>query len=521
MLCLLVVLSWGMAEPKVNGDKDFVLHTRKRVTVEGGLRLVSETASWAPARTAVIVCDMWNAHWCAGATRRVAEMAPRANDFVEKARSMGALIIHAPSDTLSFYKDHPGRKRAMAAPKASNLPAFLANWSGKLDGEAGATWPIDQSDGGCDCQPRCKTRKAWSRQIDAIKIHDIDAISDSGVEVWNLLEARDVRHVILLGVHTNMCVIGRPFGLRNMVRAGRNVVLVRDLTDTMYNSRKAPLVNHFTGTDLIIQYIERYVCPTVTSSDLTGRAPFRFKNDKRKRIVFLSAEGEYGACYTLPVFARELALKHGFSCTICQGSTDKRGPHRNAIPGMAQLADADLAVLFARRRALPAGDMARLKAYLKQGKPLIAIRTSSHAFAPREKLAPGLATWPDFDAQVLGAHYTGYPKGAASVMAAPDAAGHPILEGLKGPYTLKETIYRHAPLADTCQVLLTGKCISIEGADKRYQKPAGHVSDQPVAWTNRYGKARIFYSTFGGHREAFKQPWFKRLLLNAVYWALK
>ena len=62
-----------------------------------------------------------------------------------------------------------------------------------------------------------------------------DAISDSGVEIWNLLEERGINNVILLGVHTNMCVLGRPFGLRQMAKNGKNVVLMRDMTDTMYN----------------------------------------------------------------------------------------------------------------------------------------------------------------------------------------------------------------------------------------------------------------------------------------------
>ena len=76
-----------------------------------------------------------------------------------------------------------------------------------------------------------------------------------------------------------MCVIGRPFGLRNMKKFGKNVVLVRDLTDTMYNSRMRPYVNHFKGTELIVEYIEKYVCPTITSSHVTGQPIFKFQGD--------------------------------------------------------------------------------------------------------------------------------------------------------------------------------------------------------------------------------------------------
>jgi hypothetical protein len=87
--------------------------------------------------------------------------------------------------------------------------------------------------------------------------------------------------VILLGVHLNMCVLGRPFGIRQMINVGKNVALMRDMTDTMYDHRMPPKVNHFAGTDLVIEHVEKYWCPSFTSSDLTGRAPFRFSEDVR------------------------------------------------------------------------------------------------------------------------------------------------------------------------------------------------------------------------------------------------
>jgi hypothetical protein len=88
-----------------------------------------------------------------------------------------------------------------------------------------------------------------------------------------------------------MCVLGRPFGLRQMSRNGKHVVLMRDMTDTMYNPKRWPYVDHFTANDLIVSHIERYVCPTITSDQLIGGKPFRFRNDKRKErdIVALSS----------------------------------------------------------------------------------------------------------------------------------------------------------------------------------------------------------------------------------------
>jgi hypothetical protein len=115
-----------------------------------------------------------------------------------------------------------------------------------------------------------------------------------------------VKNVILTGVHTNMCVLGRPFGLRQMAKNGKNVVLMRDMTDTMYNPERWPYVSHFTGTDLIVSHIEKYVCPTIASDQLIGGRVFRFKNDKRPHLAMIIAEDEYKTEETLPPFAQKI-----------------------------------------------------------------------------------------------------------------------------------------------------------------------------------------------------------------------
>ncbi len=108
-----------------------------------------------------------------------------------------------------------------------------------------------------------------------------DAITDNGQETFNLLSSKKIDNVILCGVHLNMCVLGRPFGIRQMVKVGKNVALMRDMTDTMYNPQRPPGVDHFTGTDLVVKHVERYWCPTFTSDSLAGGKPFRFAEDQR------------------------------------------------------------------------------------------------------------------------------------------------------------------------------------------------------------------------------------------------
>ena len=105
----------------------------------------------------------------------------------------------------------PGRRRK-TAPKAANLPEHIGEWCNKIPAEEKGIYPIDQSDGGCDDGPKCQEGSPWKSQIAAIEIKDDDAISDSGAEIWNLLESRGITNVMLMGVHTNMCVLGRPFG---------------------------------------------------------------------------------------------------------------------------------------------------------------------------------------------------------------------------------------------------------------------------------------------------------------------
>ena len=239
---------------------------------------VEKVEQWDAARTAIVICDMWDKHWCPTATARVAEMAPAMNRVAQAARKRGVLIVHSPSETLDFYEGTSQRQRAKEAPPAANLPKDITSWCSIQPKEG--RLPIDDSDGGCDCDKPAKFYKAWSRQIDAIEIAPEDAISDKGDEVWNLFEARGIDNVILMGVHTNMCVLGRPFGIRNLVNNGKNVVLMRDMTDTMYNPKRTPKVSHFRGTRLVVEHIEKPWCPSVASTVFTGEPEFRFQGDE-------------------------------------------------------------------------------------------------------------------------------------------------------------------------------------------------------------------------------------------------
>lgn len=281
------------ASALVYADEPLTLRARSQVADgKGGdgaakFKTVEKTLAWDPKKTAVIICDMWDDHWCKGAAARVAEMAPAMNKVVKEARRQGMFIIHAPSTCVDFYKDTPQRRRAIEAMFAKT-PAPLSTkerwgtcWCWPDESREGPL-PIDDSDMGCDCKEKCEIHDPWNRQIATIEIAEEDAITDNGQETYNLLAERKIDNVMMMGVHLNMCVLGRPFGIRQLTKLGKNVVLVRDMTDTMYNSQMRPKVDHFTGTDLVVGHVERYFCPSIASVDLVGGKPFRFREDGRQ-----------------------------------------------------------------------------------------------------------------------------------------------------------------------------------------------------------------------------------------------
>jgi nicotinamidase-related amidase len=261
-----------------------------RLTVRSRLKLdtpdpaapVMKTVAWNPRQTAIIVCDMWDRHWCKSAERRVGELVGPVNDLLQQVRARGVFVIHAPSSVTEFYAGTPQRRRALEARfhptpiPLSTSPRWGTAWCW-TDGTREGVLPIDDSDMGCDCAEKCPIEPPWTRQHPAIELFPEDALTDNGQETWNLLKERNIQHVLLCGVHLNMCVLGRPFGIRQMVKLGQDVVLLRDLTDTMYNPERPPGVSHFAGTDLMVKHVETFWCPSAESSDLTGKPPFRFR----------------------------------------------------------------------------------------------------------------------------------------------------------------------------------------------------------------------------------------------------
>lgn len=283
-----LVFSLGM----ITGYSDEPIKLSLRSQALERVQYVTQTReeSWQSAQTAVIVCDMWDAHHCYRAVLRENQMVPRMETLLTQLRNQGVTIIHAPSSCVDAYADHGARKRVADVPIVKP-PEGINAWCHSIPAEEAVKYPLDQSDGGEDDTPEehaawadslaakgLNPKAPWKKQHEGLTIDpQRDFISDQGDEVWSILQSKGIKNVILVGVHTNMCVLGRPFGLRQLAKNGVNVVLMRDLTDSMYNPKAWPYVSHQEGTALIIGHIERHVCPTISSEQILGGEPFAFK----------------------------------------------------------------------------------------------------------------------------------------------------------------------------------------------------------------------------------------------------
>ena len=284
----LLAIATGPFEAKIFADQPaiptrpvvpgtFRLHLRERKETapkSGKFEVVERDVDWRVAQTVIIICDMWEDHPCQMSAFRVDAMAPDMNRVVATARSLGTQIVHSPSSGVPFYEASPQRQRVKAAPSVKP-PVPIESWC-YLDLQREAEYPIPYStkvEDGCDDPVYLGDALTSRRQHAAIKIVGYDGLSDNGTEIFNFLEQLGIRNVVLMGVHTHYCVLGRSFGIRQMVKLGKNVVLCRDLTDAMYDPRKPPFVSHQRGTELAVEHIEKYWCPSITSSDLVTVVP--------------------------------------------------------------------------------------------------------------------------------------------------------------------------------------------------------------------------------------------------------
>ncbi len=253
---------------KVPGKLRLTLRERREEPKGSGqFKVIERTVDWNVAETAIIVCDMWDDHHCKIAAQRVGVMAPRMNHVLTAARDRGVMIIFAPSETMNIYAGASYRTRMEQATPAIPPTPIGKRCDRDPVGEP-KTLPVDTKLDCDDCELGPVVRR-HTKQHAGLDIVGFDGISDNGQEIYNFCEQEGIKNIVLMGVHTNYCILARPFGIRQMLKLGKNVVLARDLTDALYDPREPPFVSHARGTEIVVEHIETYLCPSISSADLT------------------------------------------------------------------------------------------------------------------------------------------------------------------------------------------------------------------------------------------------------------
>ncbi|MCG3197627.1 MAG: hypothetical protein GHCLOJNM_02115 [bacterium] len=240
-------------------------------------------------------------------------------------------------------------------------------------------------------------------------------------------------------------------------------------------------------------------------------------------VLFLIGEDEYKSEVTMPGIAKELESRFGMKTTLLHDKNmtsvwkPEAGKRLNDMPGLEALKDADLLVVYMRFRTFPEEQVKSLQEYLDSGKPIVAFRTSTHAFnyASGDPLAEH---WNAFGARVLGApwiHHYGH-ESSTDVSVVPGAEGNPILSGVDPSFHVRSWLYQVRPEypPKDAEILLIGKSVGPS------QKPEAERDLNPVAWTRTHpGGGKVFMTTIG-HPEDFEVPAFRRLVFNGIHWAL-
>jgi len=233
--------------------------------------------------------------------------------------------------------------------------------------------------------------------------------------------------------------------------------------------------------------------------------------------------------------AKILAVHHGFTCTLLFATDPKTGEISPStldnIPGLEALDTADLMVIFTRFRELPDEQMKHIIDYTNSGKPILGLRTATHAFNYKKKDSPYAkysfrSTDPEggWGRLVLGEtwinHYGHHNVESTRGIPAKGRENDPILKGITDIWGPSD-VYAITTLSGDSKPLVMGQVLS--GMDPK-DPPNPDKKLVPIAWTKTFtgtsGKAARVFATTMGHSFDFKNEGFRRMLVNACYWCL-
>jgi hypothetical protein len=255
-----------------------------------------------------------------------------------------------------------------------------------------------------------------------------------------------------------------------------------------------------------------------------------------RHIVLIAGDQEYRSEESIPALARILASRHGFHCTVLFSTNRQTGqidPDTvDNIPGLEALRKADLMVLFARWLELPDEQMKEIVDYTNSGRPIVALRTSTHPFnyqkhpeSPYAKFSYNNKAFAGgYGRQVLGEtwinHYGAHQKQSTRGAAAPEMSQHPILRGVRNIWG-ESDVYAITTLFGDSQPLVLGQVLMGMEPDS---PPDPTKQLVPVAWIKTYtgdsGKTSRIFTTTMGHAMDFQNEGFRRMTVNACYWLL-
>lgn len=260
LACLATILYSGLffvssgvarqADSPPPAGKTIELEFQTRDPITGELHAIREEVD--PAKVGMIAVDVWNHHWCKTATMRVDAFVPRINRALAAARSLGMTVMLCPSDVVDNYVGFPQRESVLAL-QIGSVPKVME-----------VTCPPVPDAGGCACgRERCAGNYGWDGMHPALKMGEGDWMPDTQAEVYAICQQRGLTHLIYVGFHTQVCLLGKPMGLRAMKSAGLQCVLARDMTDAHPGYDPARKFTPDLNTEQVIEHFERHLAPTI------------------------------------------------------------------------------------------------------------------------------------------------------------------------------------------------------------------------------------------------------------------
>jgi hypothetical protein len=286
----------GAGHVAAAGTIELTLQTRER---SGARHVTTERVD--PRKVAIFAIDCWHYHWCRTWRNRAGSLMPRFNHSFDAARKLGMTLVFSPTNAMRDLNDSRQRRNTLALanetlPPLANLPD---------------PYPRNLRYGMCECGlgDDCHYTNNVNNQHPDLKMRDDEYIALTQQEAYNVLKHRGITHIIYTGFATNMCMWGKPTGMKYMRQFGFRCVAARDLTEAITRYAEESF-NPTRGTLEVLELIERELAPTI-SMETTLRQARVWEESPALDYVHIAPWGRFfgGPAYPIPIQA-ELTCRH-------------------------------------------------------------------------------------------------------------------------------------------------------------------------------------------------------------------